>query len=29
LVKKPRTVSWDILSRPLRQAQGRLFGTGP
>ncbi len=26
---KPRTTSWDILSRPLRQAQGRLFGTGP
>jgi hypothetical protein len=34
LVKMPRTVSWDILSCPLRQAptarrgrQGRLFGT--
>src|SRR5271156_4951451 len=25
----PRIASWDILSRPLRQAQGRLYGTGP
>src|ERR1700679_1885975 len=23
----PRTYSWATLSRPLRQAQGRLFGT--
>ena len=27
MVRKPRIVSWDILSRPIRQAQGRLFGT--
>ncbi len=25
----PGLASWDILSRPLRQAQGRLCGTGP
>jgi hypothetical protein len=24
----PGLTSWVILSRPLRQAQGRLFGTG-
>jgi hypothetical protein len=27
LAGMPRTASWDILSRPLRQAQGGLYGT--
>jgi hypothetical protein len=27
LVRMPRTMSWATLSRPLRQAQGRLCGT--